>query len=899
MIVGREHELEVLRGFIRGEDGGAVLALIQGEAGIGKTALWTSAVEDARDDGAAVLVARPTASETASSYAALADLLHPVLHLFPRVPDLPRHALAAALLLEPSAGRPDMRAVALGLLAVLDEVGRTIVAVDDWQWLDEPTTRVLSFAVRRLPAEVRMLATVRTGVSDEPLALLVRGLPARAVLQLPIGELHGEPLRRIVEEQVGVPVTRSTLARLEAASAGNPLMAIEVARAEHSRGPVDVTDVRRLLAARVAALSAPGRDALRATAALAAPTAALVERAAEDPAAARRGVEQALAADLLRQDGARLRFAHPLIAVAVEERTPVPAWRALHRRLARVVEDVEERARHLAEAADGPDAATADALEEAAEHAAVRGATGVMAELVERAAQLTPEGDGEAWFRRRLAAGDAYAVAGDWDSARRILDELALGLPAGPDRARALYRRAMLAFDASARDLAVQALAEAGDDDRLLAEIEVTVAHALHLRDGSRAGIVHAGRALWHAERCGDAPLRAWAMAELALHRFAAGHGVQREMLVAAARLEPVAGLRAGVQRARTTLIFQLGLSDGFDEARTLAASEIARATAEGNTDLEVSVLAVAVESELRAGRTAAATEYSQRLDDLCRGTDEETTSNCLRALVDGHLGRTESAAHAARLALDVAEPAEDRVTTVRARHALGLLDLARGDGPGAAGWLAPTPAHESALGVEELRLFQLHADVAEALVLAGDLEAAAAAAATLELAGDNAWTAGTALRCRGLIHAAAGHHAEAIADHRSALERLAGALQPIELARTLLALGTAQRRAKQRAAARESLEAALAAFAALGAALWGERAEGEIARLGGRRTADRDELTQTERQIAELAAAGRSNRDIAAALFVSERTVEANLTRAYRKLGVRSRTELARRFPA
>jgi DNA-binding NarL/FixJ family response regulator len=122
---------------------------------------------------------------------------------------------------------------------------------------------------------------------------------------------------------------------------------------------------------------------------------------------------------------------------------------------------------------------------------------------------------------------------------------------------------------------------------------------------------------------------------------------------------------------------------------------------------------------------------------------------------------------------------------------------------------------------------------------------------------------------------------------------------QPFDRARTLLALGTVQRRAKRRGDARTTLESALAVFEELGAALWAERARAEIARLGGRRARDRGELTGTEQQIAELAADGRSNREIAGELFVSERTVEANLTRAYRKLGVRSRTELARRLPA
>jgi len=162
----------------------------------------------------------------------------------------------------------------------------------------------------------------------------------------------------------------------------------------------------------------------------------------------------------------------------------------------------------------------------------------------------------------------------------------------------------------------------------------------------------------------------------------------------------------------------------------------------------------------------------------------------------------------------------------------------------------------------------------------------------------DRPWAVASALRCDGLIAAAEGRHDDALADHGRALELFEGVGQPFERARTLLALGTAQRRAKQRGAGRESLEAALALFAELGAGLWVRRASEEIARLGGRRARDRDELTPTEQRIAELASGGQSNREIAAALFVTERTVEANLTRAYRKLGVRSRTQLAGRLP-
>ena len=232
----------------------------------------------------------------------------------------------------------------------------------------------------------------------------------------------------------------------------------------------------------------------------------------------------------------------------------------------------------------------------------------------------------------------------------------------------------------------------------------------------------------------------------------------------------------------------------------------------------------------------------------------------------------------------------------------LGFVALSLGDAPTAVRHLAPLPANEERLGMREPAMVCIGPDLAEALVLAGDVDAARPVQQELEARGrelDRAWAIATGLRCRGLIAAADGRLDDALADLREALEEHVRVPQPFDRARTLLTLGAIQRRAKQRAEARTTLESALAVFEELGAALWAERARAEIARLGGRRSRDRDELTETERRIAELAADGRSNREIAGELFVSERTVESNLTRAYRKLGVRSRTELARRLPA
>jgi DNA-binding NarL/FixJ family response regulator len=615
------------------------------------------------------------------------------------------------------------------------------------------------------------------------------------------------------------------------------------------------------------------------------------------------GLEEALGAEVLVHDGDRLRFAHPLLAAAVQERTPLLDWRALHRRLADVVTDVEQRARHLAEAADGADAATAAALDAAAEQAAGRGAPAVAADLAERAGRLTPDGDGEARQRRLLAAADGWVVAGDGVRARRLLEELVAELPPGHSRAQALSRLAHVGTEDGAIEsymrVARQALAEAGDDDALLAEVNLVFSEYWHVT-GIRSAMLYAERAALHAERAGDPALRARCLVELAFQRYALGEGVQREALAEAAQLERSAGLNSSGISANAELVLQLSLNAHFDEARELLARELEGVRESGNDDLASMLHMSGTALELRSGHLDAADEHARRMLALTAGSgisNYESAARWNRGLVDVHLGRVEAALEELHLALDLARQADDRVFAFNAAHALGLLELSRGDAAAAASWLKPLPAQEAELDNGEPMAFQIGADVAEALVLAGDLAGAAVAQRALERHRDRPWAVGTALRCRGLIRGAEGRHQEAIADHRAALEVLTGAGQPLEVARTWHALGAAQRRAKQRGDARQSLETALAGYRELQAVLWAERAEEEIARLGGRRAADRDELTENERRIAELAAEGRPNREIAAALFVSERTVESNLTRAYRKLGVRSRTELARRF--
>jgi DNA-binding CsgD family transcriptional regulator len=234
-------------------------------------------------------------------------------------------------------------------------------------------------------------------------------------------------------------------------------------------------------------------------------------------------------------------------------------------------------------------------------------------------------------------------------------------------------------------------------------------------------------------------------------------------------------------------------------------------------------------------------------------------------------------------------------------RSVLGFVELSLGRPGAALEQLRPAWETFDELGVREPGLRPELGDTLEALIAVGELDEAARRLEPWELRArelDRAWVRAMLARCRGLLLAAHGDLLAALRSLDEALAEHARVLHPFEHGRTLLALGATQRRAKKRGAARATLEQALAVFEGLGARLWADKARAELARIGGRTPAGRD-LTEAETRIAALVAEGRSNREVAAALFLTEHTVETALTRIYRKLGVRSRTALAQRLSA
>src|SRR5919201_2416333 len=393
--IGRDAELARLRAFLerRPEDGAAALVL-EGEAGIGKTAVWRVATEAARERGFRVLLARPSKAERTLSFAALADLLGDAHEVIEQLPPVQRRPLAVALLLKEADGpAPDRRAIGVALLATLRTLAEErplLLGIDDIQWIDPPTAAALAFALRRLADQpLCVVMTERTG-SDAALGHEV----ARAVRceRLALGPLSLGAVRRLLQEQLDATFPRPILRRIYDQSGGNPFFALELARALRSRGellsPTDGLSVpdelERLLAERLERLPAETGEPLAGVAALAEPTLELVP---EEP------LEPALADGVLVLHGDRFRFAHPLLATVAYRRLRPRARRALHRRRGQVVQGPEQRARHVELGAEGPDPALAATLDAAAAQAQARGAPEAAAELAEHAITLTPPDD--------------------------------------------------------------------------------------------------------------------------------------------------------------------------------------------------------------------------------------------------------------------------------------------------------------------------------------------------------------------------------------------------------------------------------------------------------------------------------------------------------------------------
>jgi DNA-binding NarL/FixJ family response regulator len=910
-IIGRDAAVAAVERFLdRVAEAGGALAF-EGEAGIGKTTIWRAALESAEQRGFRVLSARPAQAEAAFSYAGLTDL---VAEAFGQVrEDMPRpqrHALGVVLLREETEGLADARTTAMGFLGVLDALAAkspVVIAVDDVQWLDRASQRALEFAVRRLPARVGFMSTRRSEGSAESMSGLSRVLAADPNERVVLGPLSVAALHELIRTRLGVAPARPVLVRIASASGGNPFYALEIARtlaqdsdlALGNRLPIP-DSLQELVMARVRPLSDPGREVVLAAAALSRPTVSTLVAALGAQDEAESAIVEAEEAGIIVAERGRIRFAHPLLASAVYATASGERRRQLHRHLADVVSDPEERARHLAQSATEANSSTAAEIEQAADQAARRGAQDAAAELFAAAARLTPHGRSDDAARRLLGEAAALFAAGDPSGARGVAETALECAEAVTLRAEANVLLSEIAWVESPGLLQVDyldsALSLAGGDRRLCGRIHAKLSEAFLL--DQRRALEHAEAAAALLDEDEDPGLLAQVLINKFFYGAQLGRKAPRRVLERALRLEERAG--PNEQRSRLPLMW-FAWMDELEAARARHAFEDRWYRDRGEEGWRAERLGQLAYAELNAGNWEAA---ERMIDESC-ATLEQMGLRIgpwgiiwrIRASVDLHRGRIERARKTLLTLAEDSERTGHYFFAAVVLSALGSVELAAGDAKAADRAFVAFRRHVDTIGAAAPPGPRVEADHVEALVELGQLERASAVLEHLEWRGrtiPRPWITVALPRARALVLAARGD-AEAALSELAGLDADAAARVPCEHGRTLLVKGRLHRRLKQKRVAAETLREAVAIFERIGAPIWAEQARRELERIGVRRAPD--ELTASEQRVAELAAAGLTNREVASAAFMSPKTVEANLSRVYRKLGIRSRAELGARM--
>lgn len=911
-IVGRDSELEAVGRFTLAMSDGPASLVLDGPAGVGKTAIWTAAVTAARTMGLAVRICRCTVSDAGWAFAGLGDLLDGLSSEFTEaLPEIQRQALAGALLTsDVPAGQSGDRVVAvavLGVLRAMAQTGPVLLAIDDIQWLDSSSRKVLSFALRRLRDEpVRLLASCRTGPPADVAAEADLGLSGERLF---VGAASIGTLQRIVQTRLGQYLSRPTLTRLHRATDGNPMMFLEMARSMQRRGrepnadePLPVpADLRSLVTERLQGLSPQTRQLLLVTAALAQPTVSGVASAIGDAGEYRRSLAEALDVGVLEADGQRLRFAHPLIAsIPYEDLTP-DARRLLHQRLAQAVTDPEQHARHAALGAAEASASVAAALDVAARHARARGSLDSAAELAELAVAMTPATEDRELLSRTVAAAEYLFLLGDPARARAVVTAGLQAAAPGPARVPGLLLRATIASlehgDATVAGWCTQALAESGDDPLLLARSHATFAETSP--SGAELDLAHAQCAVDLLQGIDSPPtdLLSNALTNLALHGCRLGHGLAVTTLERAVALEAQGPLPPVSERAGMALGMCLKVVDRFADSRFWLHAMRTSAIDEGDDSALPNTLGHLAILECWTGQFGLALRYAvQGRDHMERIGVRAPMLASAHVLALAHLGRLAEARDLAED--DLASDETLGYDTAVALHlrSLGFTELAAGNLDAAAVHFLRAITISRETGIREPAIMRLHPDAVTAMVAVGNLDEANRLTAELDASVQRnqlPWATVMAARCHALLRAGSGDLPAAIEALERALADHERLPMPFEEARTRLQLGTVLRRAGRRGDARRELRAARLVFIRLGTPVQAEQARAELAGIGGK-PGNNGSLTAMEHRIITLVGAGKTSREVAGDLFMSVRTVDSHLGHIYRKLGLRSRTELA-----
>jgi tetratricopeptide (TPR) repeat protein len=774
--------------------------VIEGEPGIGKTTLWRAALRAIETRGYQTLAARPAESEARLSYVSLADLIAGVFdEARPRLPSPQAQALAAVLLWKEPNERADPRTTAAGLVSIVTALAAKaplVIAVDDVQWLDSASARALEFAARRLPARAGLLLTRRSDRPEETPLHLDRALPEERLLRIVPTPLSLGALYHLIESRLGTVPPRPKLIRILEASRGNPFFALEIARAlpvgedHYGLDPLPVPlSLQELVASRLPELPPSARELVLVASALSRPTLAKVEAAVGSSVDVPAALLAAEEAGVLHTERETIRFTHPLLASAVYGAALGSRRRVLHRRLAAVAGDAEERARHLAAAATDSDEATASAIEEGAKAAAMRGAHDAAAELLHESRRLTPPHHAEEFVRRTLRQAAALHETGDLPTARALAERAVADSPTSASRVQALLLLGFIEWDAGAVESVFehmdQSLAAAGDDRDLQRDVCIEWVGLTRTLDPRRA-LEFAERAEAsdaHVERAEFLLDRFWAEALL-------GRKPRLELLERGLDLEAATGPKWPIP------ILWYTATDAFDAARARHELEDAWWRERGDERMRGDRLAYRAVVELRAGNWDLAEEYVERSCSLIEGLDfgrAHAVAFGWRSLVDAHRGRLDRARSTLLPLLDEAERTNARTWWVeRLLAILGFVEFSAGDHWAADRALVQMRAVYDSMGVAEPLLDWSEPFQVESLLALGDLGRAKEALARLEERGrrfPRLWIDVALPRARGLVLAAEGDLLAALA----ALERLdrATASQlPFEFGWALLARG-------------------------------------------------------------------------------------------------------------
>ncbi|MDI5967100.1 helix-turn-helix transcriptional regulator [Streptantibioticus silvisoli] len=905
--------------------------LLTGPHGSGKSVLLAAVADAWAAGGRTVLRCAPAPEDAALPHLGLIDLLAAVPDaVLDGLPDGCRPALRAALLHGPRpAGGHDALAVRVAFLEVLRRLALrrpVLVVVDGLQWLDRPTADLLAFAVRRLAGTgVRVAAAERVADGGTPEGRPCCPPGTAEIALPPLGDDDVDRLLAGAVPDLPDPARRA----VRRTAAGNPLYALELARATLRDGTAappagareqwwehDGPDrafgarvavpaaLRGQLLAGVARLSAGDRQALLLCAAADRPALALLRAAGLHRPAARLAAAERLGVLVTDPSGA-VRFRHPVLRAALYAEADGPQLRRAHAALAGAVAEPVERSRHLALAHPHEDEATADALTSAAEAERGRGAPDRAARLAALAARRTPADRtadrGERWIAAAEYARDAGLLGAAERIARGVLAR------SGSARQRVRARLVLLGTAGQALGGARELIADGLRDARGVPELEAWLHHWAAIR-GLLAGELeaaarHAGFAARRAATAGDT--RAWseALATLARVRSLTGEPGRAQAALDRA-IALVGGVRGGPDAwapARMRAVLALD-ADQVDVARERAGQLLETVGASGSVEETLATLVVLTRVQVRAGDCGTALRTAEECGRLAgRLGGQSPPALYAAALAAAFGGAPGEGRRLAGLAVDACEAAGDRLFLPRALAVLGQSALLAGDPPGAAvAAEALRRVKEIGDGMRAADPPMLHwcADLAEALVMLGEPDTAAGVVReAYERAGGSA--PGSVLaaleRAEGLCEAAAGRAKEGAARLRSSADRLRDPSLPLDLARSLIALGAVERRARHRPAAREALTEALRIAREAGAAPLAARAGEELERLDAGERGGTPLLTPTEARIAGLVGGGATNREVAAELFISVKTVEGTLSRVYRKFGVRSRTALAR----